>query len=109
MSDKTVLLNPPAATDEDKLRERFEKLAVQWREETKYLSCSTEIAMHPAYQQIIGMGPAALPFILRELEQKPYHWYWALMCITGADPVPQEYKGQRQKMREFWLQWAKEQ
>jgi hypothetical protein len=55
------------------------------------------------------MGPAVLTWILRELEQKPDLWYWALKCITGADPVPPEFKGQHQKMRDIWLQWAKEQ
>jgi hypothetical protein len=109
MSDKMPVLNTSDASYPTALQERFAQLAAQWREETKFLSSSTEIAMHPAYQQIIGMGPAALPLILRELEQEPYHWYWALKCITGVDPVPPEDKGERPKMRQVWLQWAKEQ
>ncbi len=100
------LSSPPI--DEAALKERFGKLAAQWREETKYLSSSTAIVMHPSYQEIIGMGPAALPFIFRELKRESDHWYWALKSITGADPVPEEYKGQHIKMREAWLQWAQE-
>lgn len=103
------VLNAPDSPNQAALRERFTELTTRWRAETKFLSSTTEIAMHPAYQQIIGMGPAALPLILSELEREPYHWYWVLKCITGADPVPSEYKGQRQKMREAWLHWAKEQ
>lgn len=93
--------------DETKLRQRFEVLAQRWRDETRFLSSSTAIAMHPDYQQIIGMGPVVLPMIFSELEKSSDHWYWALKCITGADPVPIEERGQRQKMRIAWLQWAK--
>jgi hypothetical protein len=109
MSEMTTLQHPPLALDEKALHERFTHLTAQWREETQFLSSSTAIAMHPAYQQIIGMGPAALPLILRELEREPSHWFWALKCITGADPVPPDQKGQRKAMRDAWLQWAREQ
>src|SRR5579872_6954099 len=109
MSEPAFVLNPAVSSDDTGLRKRFEEITAQWRAETRFLSSTTAIAMHPAYQQIIGMGPAALPLILQELEQKSDHWYWALRCITGVDPVPPEYKGQRGKMREAWLQWAREQ
>ena len=56
-------------------------------EATAMFSSITEIAMHPAYQQIIGMGSIAIPFIMRELENRPAHWFWALKSITGEDPV----------------------
>ena len=64
--------------------------------------------MHPAYQQIIGMGPKALPFILRALEKDIDHWFWALQAITGEDTVPQEDMGDMAKMREIWLAWGRE-
>ncbi|HZT40925.1 MAG TPA: hypothetical protein VFA07_01985 [Chthonomonadaceae bacterium] len=109
MSEPAFDLHRLTQTEETTLRKRFEELTAQWRAATRFLSSTTAIAMHPAYQQIIGMGPAALPFILRELDQGSDHWYWALSCITGANPVPPEQKGQHQKMREAWLQWAREQ
>ena len=109
MSEPAFALNRLTPAEETALRKRFEKLTAQWRAETRFLSSTTAIAMHPAYQQIIGMGPAALPLILRELDQRSDHWYWALSCITGANPVPSEQKGQHQKMREAWLQGAREQ
>ncbi|MBI5057248.1 MAG: hypothetical protein HZB61_11610 [Nitrospirae bacterium] len=43
---------------------RFQILKLEWESETAHLSSITEISMHPAYQQIIGMGQVAVPFIL---------------------------------------------
>src|SRR3989338_4895582 len=61
--------------------QKFRGLVDTWRNETQASSSVTEMAMHPAYQQIIGMWPAAIPLILRELENKPDHWFWALKAI----------------------------
>src|SRR5947209_16333291 len=88
---------------------RFAELAETWRRETAPISSTTELAMHPAYQQIIGMGPAAVPLILRELEDRPGHWFWALKAITGADPVAPEDRGRVRRMARAWLDWAKAQ
>lgn len=86
---------------------RFLQLKVTWEKETAHLS--SLISMHPAYQQIIGMGPTAIPFILRELKNKPGHWFWALKSITGEDPVLPEHRGKIKQMTDDWLKWAKEQ
>jgi hypothetical protein len=88
---------------------RFSRLAAQWKADTCILSSITEIAMHPAYQQIIGMGPAAIPLILKELERSPDQWFWALKAISGADPVPSESRGRVREMTSHWLKWAREQ
>jgi hypothetical protein len=47
----------------------------------------TRMVLHPAYQRIIGMGPAVLPLLLDELDERPDHWFWALNAITGQDPA----------------------
>jgi len=86
---------------------RFRDLAMSWRKECTYLSSVREMVLHPAYQQIIGMGKSALPFIFRELETHPDHWFWALWAITGEDPVPPEDKGKIQVMTHHWLCWAR--
>lgn len=62
--------------------------------------------MHPAYQQIIGMGPDALPLILRDLADEPAPWFWALRAITGEDPVPEAERGDVDRMVEAWLSWG---
>src|ERR1700687_4065288 len=73
---------------ESRLEDHFRELARQWKEATEFTSSTTQMVMHPAYQQIIGMGREALPFLLAELRRKPDHWFWALKAITGEDPVP---------------------
>ena len=62
--------------------------------------------MHPAYQQIIGMGKEAIPLILNQMSVEPDHWFWALKSITNEDPVPEEVKGDIIKMTELWLEWG---
>src|SRR5579884_552226 len=44
---------------------RFDSLAEAWRRECAHLSSVREMVLHQAYQQIIGMGREALPFLLR--------------------------------------------
>jgi len=73
------------------------------------LSSITEICMHPAYQQIIGMGPLALPYIFAAMREKPDHWFWALKAINSEDPILPEQRGKIKEMTKAWLRWAKEQ
>lgn len=88
---------------------RFFTLKSQWEKETAVVSSVTQMAMHPSYQQIIGMGPAAIPLILNEMAVKPGHWFWALKSISGEDPVPPENRGRVREMTEAWLHWGREQ
>lgn len=88
---------------------RFLSLKKEWEDNTAHLSSVTEIAMHPAYQQIIGMGTAAIPLILEELKEKPGHWFWALKAITGEDPVLPEQRGRIKQMTVAWIQWGRKQ
>ncbi len=87
---------------------RFLILRDEWKAETVLLSSITQIAMHPAYQQIIGMGLTAVPLILAEMEREPGHWFWALKSITGMDPTLPEDKGYMRRMTESWLRWGRE-
>ncbi len=97
-------LNPISRQLSD-LETKFMKLKNQWEEETAVLSSITDIAMHFAYQQIIGMGPAIIPFIIREMNMNPNLWFWALQAITGEDPVSPENRGNVQKMTNEWIFW----
>jgi hypothetical protein len=88
------------------LEQKFERLVKWWREETRFTPSMTKLIMHQAYQQIIGMGPAAVPLIFRELQQNPDHWFWALTAITGNNPVRPEDAGNVEKMTQAWLEWG---
>jgi hypothetical protein len=70
------------------LAERFRRLEATWTAETGYLSSYTDIVEHPAFREIIRLGEAVVPLMLRDLEERPRLWVWALPEITGADPVP---------------------
>jgi hypothetical protein len=91
------------------VEEKFQRLASVWRAETAYVSSSSELVAHPAFREIVGMGPAVIPLLLRELENRTGHWHRALRQITGADPVPPADRGNLDKAAEAWLRWAKEQ
>ena len=95
----------PAETVEEK----FQRLASVWRAETAYVSSSSEMVAHPAFQEIVGMGPAVIPLLLRELENRTGHWQRALRQITGADPVSSADQGNMDRAAEAWLRWGKEQ
>lgn len=86
----------------------FDELAEEWREGTRLTSSLTDMVLHPAYQRIIGMGPKAISLILRELQERPAHWFWALSAITGEDPVDPEDAGRLNKMTEAWLKWGRQ-
>lgn len=88
------------------LRGQFRQLARWWKRDTEYQSSPTRIAMHPAYQRIIGMGRDALPFILKDLEATQAPWFWALQAITGEEPVPEEDRGHIDRMTRAWLRWG---
>ena len=87
----------------------FERLADEWvRERPRGLDIHFMIE-HPAYQQIIAMGPPAVPSLLQRLAQRPDHWFAALHQITGASPVPPESRGRFLEMTNAWLEWGRQQ
>ena len=96
-------------TPTDSLQQKFSRLAALWKAETAHLSLAARRAMHPAYQRIIGIGPDAIALLLRELQQAPDDWFWALNAITEADPVPEECQGDLQKMANAWIEWGQTQ
>src|SRR5437588_8689216 len=97
----------PATPTAESVEQQVVHLLERWRDETAYLSDSTQILGHPAYQELIALGPAALPFLFRDLEQtKDGHLYKALTAITGTQPVPDDVCGQMRKIAEIWLRWA---
>lgn len=97
----------PTANNSD-VAEKFAKLVREWKETRPPTSNSDKLAMHPAYQKIIGLGPIAIPLILRELNQSLSHWFWALHSLTDENPVRPEHRGNLRKMADDWFEWARE-
>ena len=103
---------PPARSDKQSLltkrssaHQRFSRYVSQWKGDTKYSSSIRAVTMHPAYQHIIGMGPEAIPLILRELSREPDHWFWALYAITGQDPARNTTT--IEEAATAWLNWGR--
>lgn len=87
--------------------EEFDEHARKWVTETAYISSITVATNHPSYEKIVAMGLPIVPFILRELQLRPNHWFSALRRITGENPVTQEDTGNIRKMVDAWLRWGK--
>jgi hypothetical protein len=98
----------PAASATETIEERFRRLEATWQAEVGYSSSSTDLCNHPAFQELIAMGEAVVPLMLRDLSTRPRLWVWALPRITGEDPVPAADRGNIGKMSEAWLRWGRE-
>src|SRR5258706_4603018 len=95
---------PPAENADQKV----ERLLRTWEDEIAYFSNSRKIQSHPVLQQIIDIGPDALPALFRELEQHPSgHLARTLTEITGEQPIPPEIFGKGREIAAVWLAWAK--
>jgi hypothetical protein len=67
-----------------------------------------EAESHPAYREIIALGPEVVPLLLRDLAESHTHWFGALEAITGAHPVPLALAGNIPAMVDAWLRWARD-
>jgi hypothetical protein len=91
------------------IEEKFNQLASRWREETMKLSSTQQITSTFTYSALCAMGKEILPLIFRELERGAGHWFTALRAINYPEnPVKPSDVGNRRKMAEAWLRWARE-
>lgn len=97
------------APDGEMALAKFQRLANAWYKAVAHLSSSSKRESHPAYQEIIAMGPAVVPYLLGDLETHRRHWFTALTAITGVNPVTQEDAGNTTKTIDAWLQWGRAQ
>ncbi len=99
--------SPPRDRPDAETEAKFRRLAAEWDQATCFFSSMQAAYEHPAYRQIIAMGPKIVPLLLRDLEQTNSHWFAALREITGANPAPSSAAGNVPKMVEAWLKWAR--
>lgn len=89
----------------------FKDLASKWRRETRALSMMIhKTILNSTYRKIIDMGEKIVPYILKDLMNKPDHWFVALEEIyreQKINPVPQKDMGNIKKMAEAWISWGK--
>ena len=88
------------------IERRFLSLVEQWREETRGDGVGARTLKHPSYLEILEMGTAVVPLILRDLAAGGGFWIGALTELTGEDPVPATERGRSAKMRGAWLAWG---
>lgn len=98
----------PVSRHQVSVDESFLELKQQLKSGTEFLSSTNAIAMHPAYQRIVGLGQTVVPLLIRDVEAGAAQWFWALKAITGVDPVDPKHRGNRQLMASDWLLWAKD-
>lgn len=91
------------------IEQQFRKYAAAWKEDTLLDSSPQQAVQHPAYQQIISLGPDAVPLILRELVADADLWFEALRRITRQNPVRPSDVGNPRKMADAWLEWGRKQ
>ena len=100
--------SPPHVQPTPEMRDRFRRLVADWKEQSRYLSNTAQMAMLKPYQRIIGMGWPAVPLILDELCHEPDQWFWALEAITGENPVPPDAAGHVQRSAAAWVGWGRD-
>ncbi len=106
----SIPIKPPSASPpKENLEPRFRRLASIWHEAVAHQSSSTLRNNHPAYREIIALGPDVVPLLLRDMQEHHTHWFAALREITGANPVPESVAGNVPQIVDAWLRWAKDQ
>ena len=104
----THALEPSTSALADSVAEKFRRLAATWKAAVAFHSSNSIRENHPAYLEIIALGPPVVPLLLRDLEETEAHWFAAMARITGANPVTAADAGNIPRMKDAWLRWAQE-
>ena len=98
----------PTPDPAENTKRDFQRLRQEWTEGVAGLSSPRAIAGHPAYREIIAMGPVALPPPLQDRRDNRGFWHPVLREITGANPAP-ECHGDLRSHDDAWIRWAQSQ
>lgn len=100
--------NGNGASQSMDIRHQFDTLASRWRATRGHQSRIDRLVINEAYQAIIGLGPAVVALLLKEMDEQPDHWDWALRAITQSDPVPRENWGDLKAIAAAWIRWGRD-
>jgi hypothetical protein len=76
------------------VEQEFRRLRQQWKEDCAYLSSTTAMVRHPAYQAIVDLGEPVVPLLLRDLESEAIHWFVPNLTATNSritSPASRKY------------------
>jgi len=94
------------------VEDQFISLTKRWKKETMMSSLAAEKIKNLNYQTIIGLGVTfkekIIHLILKDLEGNIEYWHYALKSITGFNPVPKGMVNNLVIVRNYWLNWGKE-
>ena len=97
----------PGRTPEEALANRFNALADLWEQETGGHSLTIHRTKHPAFQQVVDMGPAVITLLLHRMHNHDAFWFEALKAITGEDPNRNTDPNSIIDIVEYWTYWGR--
>lgn len=106
-TSKAFLYLVKKETPRSSLEDTFNRLVEVWHKETAIHSPLIKKVTHKSYQRIIGMGPDAIPLVLKEMKRRPGHWFWALDALTQGQSPPQDWKTLEQATQ-AWIKWGED-
>ena len=87
--------------------DEFRELVRRWRLQTAASSSVMTMIEDPNFRQIVKMGRAAVPLVVKELKIHRDFLFMALSLILPNEIViPESAKGKPQEMSDAWLRWA---
>jgi hypothetical protein len=86
------------------IEDKFSALADAWNDYSA--GSSVRNYNHLSHLQIIGMGLAVVPFLLRRVAAGEGAWIYALKCITGHEAESPNMQGDAQRVIAAWVKWG---
>ena len=91
----------------DVVKEKVDTLAAEWADHCRRTWFSSNLAHyldHPAYRELVALGPDALPSIVEHYRGDDLPWEFMLQEITGIRMMdPGAYNPA--EVRRRWLEW----
>ena len=88
------------------IADKFHRLAAEWSSNTRYSSSTADITSDPSYREIVGLGWAVVPLLLKDLHENKRFWFPALHAITGIRPFDPSDAGNSKRMLDAWVRWG---